>query len=147
VPVILLTDRFVRTAKPQPDHRQTEYFDEATKGFSLLASAGARTFYLSYTRRADGRRMRMKLGTFPDISLADARQKARDARAAIGDGNDPAAERRAEQASQRVCDLVENYVLRHAAAQRSGKAIARRLRKNVAGVIGDLKLAQLIGAT
>ena len=72
MPVILLTDRFVRTAKPQPGHRQTEYFDEATKGFSLLASAGARTFYLAYTRRADGRRMRVKLGAFPDLTLAAA---------------------------------------------------------------------------
>jgi integrase len=143
VPVILLTDRFVRGAKPQPGDRQTEYFDEATKGLSLLASAGARTFYLNYTRRADGRRMRIKLGAFPDIGLADARRKARDARAAVVDGLDPIADRRAEQASLRVCDLVESYVVRHAAAQRSGNAIARRLRKNVAGVIGDLRLAQL----
>ena len=143
MPVILLTDRFVRTAKPQPGHRQTEYFDEATKGFSLLASAGARTFYLAYTRRADGRRMRVKLGAFPDLTLAAARQKAREARAAVGEGSDPATERRAEQVSFHVRDLVENYVIRHAATQRSGRAIARRLRKNVSGVIGDLTLAKL----
>jgi hypothetical protein len=45
MPVVLLTDRFVRTAKPQPGHRQSEYFDESTRGFSLVASAGARTFF------------------------------------------------------------------------------------------------------
>jgi hypothetical protein len=50
---------------------------------------------------------------------------------------------RAEQVSFHVRDLVENYVIRHAATQRSGRAIARRLRKNVSGVIGDLTLAKL----
>jgi hypothetical protein len=66
MPVVLLTDRFVRTAKPQPGQRQTEYFDEGTRGFSLVASAGARTFFLTYTRPKDGKRAREKLGAFPD---------------------------------------------------------------------------------
>jgi integrase len=146
MPVVLLTDRFVRTAKPQPGHRQSEYFDESTKGFSLVASAGARTFFLTYTRPNGpeaGKRARLKLGAFPDVSLADARQKAREARAAVGERKDPVADRRAGAAAQRVRDLVENYIARHAAGQRSGKAIARRLRKNVSGVIGDLKPSEL----
>jgi len=144
MPVVMLTDRFVRSAQPQPDRRQTEYFDEVTRGLSLCAFAGGgKTFYVHFTRRGDGKRMRMKLGTFPDVGLAEARQKARDARGAVGDGLDPLAERRAEEASQRVADLVENYVARHAAGQRSGNEIARRLRKNVTDVIGDVKLSQL----
>jgi integrase len=61
----------------------------------------------------------------------------------VSEGDDPVAERRAEAASLCVRDLVENYIARHAAAQRSGKEIARRLRKNVADVIGDIKLARL----
>jgi integrase len=144
--VVLLTDRFVRTARPLPGQRQTEYFDESTKGLSLVASAGARTFYLTYTvpkgAAKAGTRARMKLGSFPDISLADARQKARDARAAVTDGSDPVADRRTEAAALRVRDLVESYIARQAKL-RSGSAIARRLRKNVAAVIGDIKLAQL----
>jgi integrase len=146
MPVVLLTDRFVRTAKPQPGHRQSEYFDETTSGFSLVASAGARTFYLTYTRPNGpeaGKRARMKLGSFPDIGLADARQRARDARAKVADHKDPAAEQRAEATSLRVRDLVESYITRYAAELRSGKAIARRLRKNVSGVIGDIKLSEL----
>jgi integrase len=144
MPVTMLTDRFARTAKPQPGHRQTDYFDEATKGLSLCASAGgAKVFFLHYTRRADGKRVRMKLGAYGDISLADARQKARDGRAAVGEGIDPAADRRADEASLRVRDMVESYIARHAAGQRSGQEIARRLRKNVADIIGELKLAQL----
>jgi hypothetical protein len=90
MPVIMLTDRFARTAKPQPGRRQTDYFDEATKGLALSASAGGgRTFFLHYTRRGDGRRVRLKLGAYGDISLSEARQKARDARAAVGSTRPP----------------------------------------------------------
>jgi integrase len=144
MPVIMLTDRFARTAKPEPGSRQTDYFDEATKGLSLCASAGGgKTFFVHYTRLADGKRVRMKLGTYGDIGLARARQLARDARAAVGEGRDPSRERRSDQASLRVADLVENYIARHAATQRSGTEIARRLRKNVSDVIGELKLEKL----
>jgi integrase len=144
MPVTMLTDRFARSAKPQAGQRQTDYFDEATKGLSLCASAGGgRTFFLHYTRHRDGKRVRMKLGLYGDISLAQARQLARDARAAVGEGKDPASERRSDEASLRVRDLVESYVARHAATQRSANEIARRLRKNVAEVIGDVTLARL----
>jgi integrase len=144
MPVIMLTDRFARTAKPEQGRRQTDYFDEATKGLSLCTSAGGgKTFFVHYTRLADGRRVRMKLGGYGDLSLAKARQLARDARAAVGEGKDPSRDRRSDGASLRVRDLVESYIARHAAAQRSGGEIARRLRKNVADVIGDLKLDKL----
>jgi integrase len=140
----MLTDRFVQTAKPKPGSRQTDYFDEAAKGLSLCASAGGgKTFFVHYTRRADGKRVRMKLGAYGDINLAKARQLARDARAAVGEGKDPARDRRSDGASLRVRDLVESYIARHAATQRSGGEIARRLRKNVAEVIGELKLERL----
>jgi integrase len=85
----------------------------------------------------------MKLGTFPDIGIAEARQKARTPGVVVSEGNDPAADRRADQASLRVRDLVENYISQRAVGQRSGKEIARRLRKNVTGVIGDIKLSHL----
>jgi integrase len=102
-----------------------------------------RTFYLHYTRQADGKRVRMKLGRFPEIRLGKAREKARAARGEIGQGNDPVADKRAQAASLAVSDLVENYIARHAAAKRSGDEIARRLRKNVKDVIGPVKLSDL----
>src|SRR5271154_6023111 len=114
MPVTMLTDRFARTARPQPGSRQTDYFDEATKGLSLCASAGgAKVFFLHYTRCGDGKRVRMKLGAYGDISLSTARQLARDGRAAVGEGKDPARDRRGDEASLRVRDLIEGYIARH----------------------------------
>lgn len=72
-----------------------------------------------------------------------ARQRAKDARAAVGDGGDPIAEKKAFVVSQNVADLVENYISRHAMTKRTGPAIARRLRYNIASQIGAVKLSEL----
>ena len=85
----------------------------------------------------------MKLGRYPEMKLARAREKAREARGEIGEGNDPLIEKRAQAASQTVSDLVENYVARHASTKRTGPAIARRLRFNVTSQIGGIKLSEL----
>ncbi|OWK20734.1 hypothetical protein AJ88_26165 [Mesorhizobium amorphae CCBAU 01583] len=47
------------------------------------------------------------------------------------------------EASQTVADLVENYITRRTSTKRSSDEIARRLRKNLKNVIGDVKLADL----
>jgi integrase len=138
-----LTDRFCAKSKPAKGTIQTEYFDTIVKGLSLIAGANTRTWYLHYTRPGNGRRSRLKLGTYPEITLASARQKAREARGEVGQGTDPLREKRALAASQTVRDLVENYIAREASKNRSHAAIARRLRKNVSAAIGDLKLSVL----
>ena len=142
MPLVELSDRAVAKAKPPAGKRQEEYFDKVTTGLSLIASvSGVKTFFVHYTSPRDGKRTRMRLGQYPELTLAVARSKAREARAEIGEGSDPLVARRALEASQTVADLVESYIARHAAEKRSGKAIARRLRKNVTGVIGALRLA------
>ncbi|MBR2688760.1 MAG: tyrosine-type recombinase/integrase [Aquamicrobium sp.] len=143
MPKVELTDRFCRSAKAI-DGGQTEYFDLVSTGLSLLVSpGGTRTFFLAYTKPVDGKRGRMKIGRYPELGLAKAREKAREARGKVINGNDPLAERRLQRSSASVSDLVENYVTRHAASMRSGDEIARRLRKNASGVIGDIKLSEL----
>lgn len=146
MPQVELTDRFCQTAKAL-DGRQTEYRDTIVRGLSLLVSpGGTRTFYLTYSRPGDGKRARIKIGRYPEIRLGGddgARQRAKDTRAKVGDGSDPAAEKKAKAAAQTVADLVENYIARRASTRRSADEIARRLRKNVKEVIGSVKLADL----
>ena len=144
MPKVELTDRFCRSAKAL-DERQTDYFDTNTPGLSLRVSpGGTRTWQLHYTRPGDGRRVRITLGRFnhDDLTLGKARARARQARGSIRDGGDPHAERKAKAASLTVADLVESYITRHASTKRSGKEIARRLRRNVSDPIGSIKLAE-----
>ena len=141
-----LTDKFCQSAKAMGG-RQTDYFDTVVRGLCLRVSpAGARTWNLLYTRPVDGKRARMKIGRYPEIKLGGdegARQRAKNARAAVGDGSDPIADKKAQAASQSLADLVENYVARHASTKRTGPAIARRLRYNVTSQIGGIKLSEL----
>lgn len=143
MPTLELTDKFCRTARAF-EGKQTDYFDTVRTGLYLrVFPTGVRTWMIIYTKPGGTQRVRMKLGRYPEVSLGQAREKARDARAQIIDGTDPVVERRAQAASQTVDDLVENYIARHAATKRSKDEIARRLRKNVSGVIGSLKLSDL----
>lgn len=60
---------------------------------------GARSWLLRYA--IDGERHGMGLGPFPEVSLATAREKAREARAVIRAGGDPLAEKREARAARR----------------------------------------------
>jgi integrase len=143
MPQVELTDKFCQGAKVKTG-RKADWFDTTVRGLCLRVTiGGARAFFQVYTKPADGKRAWLKLGNYPELTLAKARQKARDTRSAVGDGTDPIAEKRAAAAGQTVHDLVENYLTRRAATKRSGEEIARRLRKNVSTVIGTVKLADL----
>ncbi|MEQ1950149.1 tyrosine-type recombinase/integrase [Mesorhizobium yinganensis] len=143
MPTVELTDKFCAAVK-SADGSQKDYFDTIVRGLSLRVSpAGTKAFNLNYTKPIDGKRARMKLGRYPEMKLAKAREKARLARGNLGEGQDPIAGKRALLASQTVAELVENYIDRHASTKRSGKAIARRLRRNVKELIGSIKLADL----
>lgn len=144
MPQVELTDKFIAAAKAA-EGRKVDYFDTLAKGLVLrVSAAGAKSWYSVYGPPA--KRQWLKLGTYPEVGLGGdrgARQRARDIRASVGDGKDPAADKRAQDASQTVSDLVGNYVTRHASTKRSGDEIARRLRKNVSDLIGDVKLSEL----
>ena len=66
-------------------------WDESLAGFGLRVGKRRRSWLIQY-RDACGRSRRLKLGTFPALSLAAARAKAAEALAGIERGEDPAAE-------------------------------------------------------
>ena len=74
------------------------HFVGGMPGLALQVTAtGARSWILRAT--IAGKRRDMGLGSFPDVSLAIARQVARDARAKISDGRNPIEEGRAARAA------------------------------------------------
>ena len=59
----------------------------------------------------DGKRKKMALGAFPAVTLADARERAAEARALVAKGLDPVAQRDAPPASQKTLgDLIDAYL-------------------------------------
>jgi integrase len=89
-----LTDRFVAGVRRAS---RTVYFDSKVKGLALrVTPAGLKTW--SFVYRRGGKPQWLTLGSYPAVTLADARSLALDKRHAIDvEKRDPAAEQRKER--------------------------------------------------
>src|SRR5262245_3078183 len=95
MPRTKLNDAIVKALLP-PATGQVTHWDTGLPGFGVrVAPGGAKTWIIQY--RHAGRVRRFKLGRYPILSLADARDAARDKLASVTKGEDPAGERRAER--------------------------------------------------
>ena len=75
------------------DRAREEFWDTVTPGLVLRVSgeSGAKTWSVRY--RMNGTRRRQKLGSYPTLSLAEARAAAHEVQRQAGAGEDPAKER------------------------------------------------------
>lgn len=89
---------------------QEEIADPLTPGLSIrIGRGGTKTFYARY--RFAGRVKRLKLGVYPRLSLADAREKARDALKKADAGEDPAVQRETAKSGARTFRTLAEAVL------------------------------------
>jgi hypothetical protein len=92
-----LTDIAIRTAKPSEKPRKLA--DE--KGLYLLVqSTGAKLWRLNY--RFDGKQKTLALGSYPDTSLARAREKRDEARKLLANEIDPGSQRKLDKQERRT---------------------------------------------
>jgi integrase len=106
-----LTDAMARKALPAA-HGSLLLWDAEVKGFCLRVSpGGGKSFMLDY--RAGGRQRRITLGSYPDWSVAAARETAKAMKREVDLGRDPMGERHEERAAPTVADLWERYRLEH----------------------------------
>jgi hypothetical protein len=84
---IKLTQRTVETLKA-PATGRSEYRDEFLANFVLRVTAAGRKTY-TYLYRFQGEQKRAEIGTFPPLTLGEARDMARQIWAEIQRGSDP----------------------------------------------------------
>jgi Arm DNA-binding domain len=89
-----LTNTAIRNSKPK--RKPYKLHDE--RGLYLLVNAVGKYFGFDY--RFERKRRTLALGVYPDVSLADARDKRDLARKLLADGTDPGAQRKALRASE-----------------------------------------------
>lgn len=105
-----LTARFIETVKA--DAGRAEYVDTVTPGLALRVGPRAKAWIALYKTKA-GQVRRQKLGTYPTLGLAEARQEALKAMRAVQAGGDPAAKAKAA-ALDTFGKLAALYLERHA---------------------------------
>jgi integrase len=99
--VTIITDAKARNAKP----RDAQYKLSDDRGLYLLvAPNGGKWWRFNY--RFDGKQKTLSMGVYPDVGLADARERRDAARRLIAAGTDPSDHRKATKAAH--AQLTEN---------------------------------------
>ncbi|RJQ76185.1 MAG: DUF4102 domain-containing protein [Desulfobacteraceae bacterium] len=140
-----LTDTKVRNAKPK--EKQYKLFD--TDGLYLLVSpAGGKWWRFKY--RLGGKEKLISFGTYPEVTLADARDKRTDARRLVARGIDPSEARKAQKEAKALDENTFEAVAREWFAKFSVNwapnhsiKIKNRLEKDVFPYIGDRPIIEI----
>lgn len=132
----------------QPTERRQEIPDSLCTGLYLVVQpSGKKGWQVRY--RTGGTHRRMTLGAYPVLTLADARQRARDMLAAASEGRDPAEEVRAAKAPKpaddrdKVRTLFGQYEKRHLSKLKSGAVVRRELERFVIAEWGDRSIRDI----
>jgi integrase len=128
-----LTDRLVASLHPAG---RVTYFDSKTRGLALRVTPnGIKTWAFIY--RTGAKPQWLTLGTYPAVSLADARELALDRRHAIDvQKRDPAAEKRAERETSKLPPVPRKAVFTFADLARLYVAFAKGKKKTWQDDIG-----------
>lgn len=152
-----LTDTAVRQAKP----KEKDYSLSDTAGLSLFVAAkGTKAWHFRFSWH--GQQPRISLGTYPEITLKQARDRRDEARALIAKGLDPRSQRREEKRAAstgavKTFEVVANewYAFkspRMLAAKKGGATQSRMyLDKDLIPALGripvaDVKRSDVLGA-
>jgi integrase len=130
-----LTDRFCVGAKPRAGEVQTDYFDTQVSGLALRVSERRKSWTFHYTL---DKRRRLTFGNYPALSLAGARTRADEARAAVAAGHAPSL-----SATETLRDICELYLAREGAKLRSAEWRKRLLDRHVYPTLGSRPIAEI----
>jgi integrase len=130
MPIIKMTAASLARLKP-PAAGQVDFFDHSYPGLALRVSAGDVRSW-TYFGRVHGKLKRATLGRFPAMSLAQARRKAGEIAEAMAAGIDPAAAKREMRLNRDdVASVVEQWLVRDQARNRSAKHVRQALQRHV----------------
>ena len=136
MPRRLLTDRFCAGAKARDGEVQTDYFDTEVSGLALRVSEARKSWTLHCT--LGGKRRRLTFGNYPALSLAGARTRADEAKAAVAAGHNPSI-----TATETLRDICELYLAREGDKLRTVKWRKGALERHVYPTLGARPIAEI----
>jgi integrase len=140
-----LTDISIRNLKPGP--ARCEISDHSNGLFLILQASGVKSFAVRY--RYGGRSIKLTLGKWPVMTLADARKAAADAQHALAQGNNPAkakvdAKITADAAKANTLTAIcENYLKREGGKLRTLDQRVSILRRLIYPTLGDRPIGSI----
>jgi integrase len=129
--------------------RQPGYYSDGGNLYFRLADSGSRGWIFRFVSPTRGKTRDMGLGSYPDVSLAKARELATECRQKVKNGVDPIAARDASRAAAKVADAKSmtfdqcsaNYIAAHESGWRNPKhrqQWTNTLKTYASPVFGDL---------
>src|SRR5215468_2485165 len=101
MPKVNLTDRYVKAARPAPVGTRLIHWDAAQPALGLrVTDRGTKSFVIVRRVAGSNKLNYSTLGTYPDLSLADARRRAPEVLRTLADGKTPK-QAKAEAAAER----------------------------------------------
>lgn len=149
MPKIKFSAKKIQALKPMD--KGIEYVDDSRKRgqgrFGLRVSpAGLKTWFIQYKSPVDKKIKRFTLGTFPELSLADARKKADSSMTEINAGEDPMKAKADYHKAETFDDLWKAYC-RHPDTK---KGVASTIKENqrkydklLKPVLGDMRVVDI----
>ena len=125
-----------------PTKGQVEYFDKGYPGLALRVSYGGGKSWVFFYR-FNGRLRRMTLGTYPALSLGEAREAWRTVRAEAARGRDPASQRPREAAANDFNTVSQEWLRRDQATKRSYPAVERIVIKELLPHWGSRRIDEI----
>jgi integrase len=108
-----------------PEHGRRYHYDTKAAGLAVcVTAAGTRTFY--FVKKIDGRPVRVRIGTFPDLSVENARNAAKQLTLAVARGEDPQADKRARRTETTLGELWDYWMTSHAGPHKKSASTDRQ---------------------
>ena len=126
---------------PEARKRLTIYDTETPKLALRATAAGTKTFYV--VKRAGASMAWVKLGTFPEMTVEQARKAAALALGEFASGANPAAARRAFKAEPTLSEFFTEYGTRHGEKKRAWAADVQRFRDYLQKPMGGKKMSEI----
>lgn len=142
-----LTEAAISRFPAAPEGKRVERPDILAPGLVLrINDRGRRDWIVRY--RLNGRQVKMALGTWPALGLAEARERSREVRTQAAVGVDPKATIRAKaatsiEAARTFADLADAYLARDASRLATASEIVSNVRNRLLPSLGDVRLADL----
>ena len=149
----VFTDKFLEKLKPAAPGKRAVYWDGKLANFGVRVTDSGIVSFIAM-RRAAGQKnpVRITLGRYPQLKLADARKKAGSALSDLAEGNDPR-ERQAVEIAERarkdantVAHIASRFLDEHIEDTRTARAIRQLVESKIVAAWGPRPIASITKA-